>query len=320
MDEFDLIDRYFRPLGFAGAGVDLGIGDDAAVLNAPPGEQLVVTTDTQVESVHFPTDANAGDIGYRSCATSLSDIAAMGASARWASLALTIPRAQDSWLKQFANGAAQALQSCGATLVGGDTTAGSLVITWHIIGTVPLGTALTRSGARHGDAVYVSGALGGARAALALPLTGKRKLSDVERALVERYWRPQPRFELGRKLCGLATACVDVSDGLIADLTHIVRSSGCGAVLQYSKIPVAREARILAGDDDALRMAATGGDDYELCFTLPLAREAEMFERLRTTPVSITRVGEIVHGEAVQVTDDAGATVEIGPKGYRHFA
>lgn len=319
MDEFELIDRYFRPLGADRPGLVLGIGDDAAILDAPAGEQLVVTTDTHVESVHFPAGANAREIGFRSCATSLSDIAAMGAAARWASLALTMPTAEDPWLEQFALGAAAALQQCGALLIGGDTTAGPLVITWHIIGSVATGSAMRRDGARDGDGVYVSGTLGDAAAALELGFTEGGGHGDFQQELRKRYWYPQPRFDLAQKLRRVATSCIDLSDGLIADLTHIAGSSRCGAVVEYSKIPLSPALLKLAGPERARRIAATGGDDYELCFTVPRRCEPELLDIAQGGDLNITRVGRMVFGAGVQVIDDSGATLDLGHRGYRHF-
>jgi len=319
MDEFELIDRYFRPLGMGAPGVVLGIGDDAAILDPPRGEQLVVTTDTQVESVHFPAGANAGDVGHRSCATALSDIAAMGAVARWASLALTIPRGDTTWLEHFARGSADALRRSGAVLVGGDTTAGPLVITWHIIGLVPSGRALRRDGARVGDAVYVSGTLGAAAAALELLATESEDKSAFQQELLERYWYPRPRFDLVQKLRSIASSCIDISDGLVADLTHIARSSQCGAVVEFAKIPISNALLESTGPEDARRMAATGGDDYELCFTVPPECEAELQKIVVELEFSVTRVGRMVAGSDVRVLEDSGATIDLKSRGYRHF-
>ena len=319
MDEFEIIERYFRPLGDKARGVVLGIGDDAAVLDAPRDEQLVVTTDTQVESVHFPSGALAKDIGYRSCATSLSDIAAMGASARWVSLALTMPNAEPLWLEHFALGAAEALRDAGAVLIGGDTTAGPLVITWHIIGTIPVGAALRRCGAQEGDGVYVSGTLGDASAALELALFDESGHDDLRQAILERYWYPRPRFGLAQSLLRLATSCIDISDGLMADLTHIVRASHCGAEIQYSRIPISTALSTLIGPQRSRRMAATGGDDYELCFTVPGAGETELDRIARAAGLGITRIGRIVSGKEVRIIDDSGGTIDFSNHGYRHF-
>ncbi|TDJ64868.1 MAG: thiamine-phosphate kinase [Proteobacteria bacterium] len=319
MDEFELVDRYFRPLGSVAAGIVLGIGDDCAILDAPSDEQLVVTTDTHVESVHFPAGADAREIAYRSCVTSLSDVAAMGASARWASLAMTLPRAADSWLEAFARGVAEALQQCGAVLIGGDTTAGPLVITWHIIGTVAAGAALRRGGAQVGDLVYVSGTLGDAAGALELGLIDGGSYNKFQQELRARYWSPQPPFELARKLCGVATSCIDISDGLIADLAHIAESSDCGAEVEFSKIPIAPALLQLAGLERARRLAATGGDDYELCFTIPPSCESALLGLAGDAGLSVTQIGRMTSGAGVRVIADSGATVDLGQVGYRHF-
>jgi thiamine-monophosphate kinase len=319
VDEFEIIERYFRPLGNEAPGVVLGIGDDAAVLEVQIDEQLVVTTDTQVESVHFPSGGPPRDIGYRSCATSLSDIAAMGASARWASLAVTMPGPEPAWLEDFALGAAEALGDAGAVLIGGDTTAGPLVITWYIIGTAPVGAALRRNGARKGDAVYVSGTLGDASAAVELALFDESGHDESGQAVLDRYWHPRARFDLARILCGRATSCIDVSDGLIADLTHVVRASRCGAEVEYSRIPISPALSKLVGPERARLLAATGGDDYELCFTVPVAGEPELVGIAREAGLRIARIGRMVSGNEVRIVGDSGAPIDLGDRGYRHF-
>lgn len=319
MDEFELIDRYFRPLSSDAPGIDLGIGDDAAIVSLPSNHQLVVTTDTHVESVHFPAGAAPREVGFRSCATSLSDLAAMGASARWASLGLTIADPKSTWFEGFADGAAAALQQYGASLIGGDTTRGPLVITWNIIGTVPTGTALLRSGANQGDGIYVSGTLGSSAAALELSLLGNCDPSKVEAELRNRYWYPQPRFDLGDALRPFASACIDISDGLIADLGHLARSSACGAVIECSRVPIAPGLVELLGAKRGLELALTGGDDYELCFTVPQDHESDLARVVENSGLSLTQIGRMVDGEELQVVDESGHTIEFDNAGYRHF-
>ena len=318
MDEFDLIDRYFKPLGAHTASVALGIGDDAAVLDVPPGEQIVVTTDTQVESVHFPVAADPAAIAYRSCAAALSDIAAMGATARWVSLALTLPRADADWLQGFAAGAADAIAFAGAVLVGGDTTAGPLGITWNIIGTVPQGGALRRDGARPGDALYVSGSLGSARAALDL-LDTPASVNRQQETVIARYWKPQPRLMLGSQLRGLASSCIDVSDGLLADAAHLARRSGVGVEILSADLPLQEELVTLIGANRAHEFALTGGDDYELCFSVPGDEEAKLLKLKVQLDVSVTRIGRITHGSGVNVIDRDGQPKPGNRTGYRHF-
>ncbi len=319
MDEFELIEHYFRPLSTDVFGSDIAIGDDAAILTAPVNEQLVVTTDTHIESVHFPRGANSEEVGFRSCATSLSDIAAMGATARWASLGLSLASAESSWLEGFAKGAATALQQSGASLVGGDTTRGPLVITWSIIGTVPIGEALLRNGAQVGDGVYVSGTLGSAAAALEMSLVGEQTCGAVEAELRDRYWHPRPRIALAAQLRALLSSCIDISDGLIADLSHLARSSHCGISVHCDRVPIAPAVVQLLGYERARQLALTGGDDYEICFTLPVEHEANVIDIAKGLDINVTWIGRMVEGSQLQVIDEQGLILEFDHVGYRHF-
>ena len=321
MDEFSLIERYFRPLSKHGADITLGIGDDAAIFAPPEDSQLVVTTDTQVESVHFPPDAPPHEVGFRSCVTSLSDIAAMGACARWASLALTMPRAEPTWLTAFTAGVADALQLSDASLIGGDTTAGRLSITWHVIGVVPTGTALRRDGATMGDDIYVSGTLGDAAAALALKvLNGNAACGESQQYLRRRYWRPLPPLSFAEKLRGLATSCIDISDGLIADLSHLAAASDCGARVELASVPLSSQLLDLTAPDVARGYALSGGDDYELCFSAPPAVRRNLVELATASAVSLSCIGRIVAGAGVEIIDEDGRSRPLSNGGYRHFS
>lgn len=317
MNEFDLINHYFKPLGVNAGNVALGIGDDAAILDVPPGDQIVVTTDTQVASVHFPAAGEPAAMAYRSCAAALSDIAAMGATARWVSLALTMPGAEARWLKEFAAGAADAIRRADAVLVGGDTTAGPLTITWNIIGTLPRNSALRRDGARPDDALYVSGDLGAARAAL--DLFDSPGDDPSRRAILARYWHPEPRFALGSRLRGLASSCIDISDGLLADVTHITESSDCGAEITDAALPLLPQLVALVGLERAREFALTGGDDYELCFSVPPGHERDMQQLASKTGVAVSRIGRITREPGVRVVDSQGRTRRTARAGYRHF-
>ncbi len=318
MNEFDLIDRYFKPLGDETTDVALGIGDDAAVLNVPPGEQIVVTTDTQVESVHFPPAADPTAIAYRSCAAALSDVAAMGASVRWVSLALTLPRADANWLQRFAVGAADALKFAGGVLVGGDTSSGPLAITWNVIGTLPRDAALRRDGARAGDALYVSGHLGAARAALDL-LDSRAGDDPCRQALLVRYWKPVPRLALGMQLRGLASSCIDVSDGLVADAAHLASRSGVGVEIVSDDLPLLPELVAFVGIERAREYALTGGDDYELCFSVPPNLEHDVLQLATSCRVPLSRIGRITRESGIRVIGGDGHTTPTSRTGYRHF-
>mgnify|MGYP005810327841 CR=1 FL=1 len=318
MDEFSLIDEFFRATAFRREDVTLGIGDDAALLRVPPGAELVAALDTLVAGRHFPPDFPPGAIGYRAAAVNLSDFAAMGAEPRWALLGLTLPAADRAWLTPFAGGLAAALGAARVALVGGDTTRGPLTVTVQLLGTVPAGTALRRDRARPGDAVLVSGAPGEAAGGLACwPRRGEA--SDAMQTLLGRFLRPTPRLALGRMLAALATSCIDVSDGLLADLGHIAAASGCGAVVEWAALPVSAALVAVMGEARARELAAAGGDDYELCFTCPAARVAALEEAAAALGVPVTRIGVMRAGEGVVIRDPDGHERTPAATGYRHF-
>lgn len=308
--EFELIDRYFACIGQA-EGVVLGIGDDGAVLDIPPGQQLVAVMDTLVAGVHFPPDTDPFDIGYRALAVNLSDLAAMGAQPRWFTLALTLPDNDGTWLAAFAAGLSQLALQYGLALVGGDTTRGPLTVTVQAEGLVPAGQALRRSGARPGDAIFVTGTPGDAAAGLAVH-QGRLPAGEGAACLRERFFHPQPRVAIGLQLRGRATACIDVSDGLLQDLEHVLRrSGGLGARINLAAIPLSPALREVAGDE-ALGLALGGGDDYELCFTWPAGQPLP-------AGVDATRIGEITAVPGLVGYDAAGREQPLQARGYRHF-
>lgn len=311
LDEFALIRRYFSP-PIARNDVTLGVGDDAAVLAPEPGQELVVTTDTLLVDVHFPGDLPPDAVGYRSLAVNLSDIAAMGATPCWATLALALPSPDESWVGAFARGFLELADEFGVTLVGGDTVKGSLGITVQVIGQVPAGEALTRAGACPGDVVMVSGVTGLAAAALQLRGTGR----PVPEAAARRFDRPYPRISLGLALRGRASACIDVSDGLAADIVHILTASDCGATLDAEKLcmPALGDAFT---PDQRLSLALDGGDDYELCFTCT----AQSAEALQGDPVfaGCREIGVVESWPGLRLRAADGACSEYRSQGYRHF-
>jgi thiamine-monophosphate kinase len=306
VDEFDLIRRYFTSDARA-PGVVTGVGDDGAVLQPSPGTQQVQVTDTLVEGVHFPANVSASDLGYRVVAVNLSDIAAMGATPRWMTLALTLWDKDESWVEEFAAGLLGVAAQYGVSLVGGDTTQGdSVVVTVHVTGEVEEGAATLRSGAVPGDTVFVSGTVGDAAAGLELI---KQDVPDS--ALAQRFLRPTPRIELGLALAGRATAAIDISDGLIADLRKMLDASGAGAEIDLDRMPLSDELRARFDLDTACRFATTGGDDYELCFSAPANAVAGIG--------GITAIGTVTADNALVCRRD-GDIVEIDTSGYRHFA
>ena len=309
MAEFALIEAIARATAVARDDVTLGIGDDAALVAPRPGEQLAIASDTLVAGVHFPEDTAAADLGWKALAVNLSDLAAMGAEPAYATLALTVPAPDPAWVGDFARGFAALARLHRVALVGGDTTRGPLSVTVTVHGYVPAELALKRSGARIGDLVCVTGTLGDAAAALALGARG---------ALRERLDRPTPRVEAGLALRGLASAAIDVSDGLLADLGRLCTASGIGAALGDDP-PVSPALRAACDPSAAKLHAWTGGDDCELCFTLPMMQLGAATAALREI-VAFRSIGRIVAGEGVVVRDLAGRDVTPARRGYEHFA
>jgi len=319
MDEFALIERYFAVLGGDTSGVLCGIGDDAAVL-APPPVPLAVAVDTLVEGVHFPPDIAPDDLGFRAAAVNLSDLAAMGATPRYATLALTVPAAEPRWLAGFARGLADALRPSGTVLIGGDTTRGPLTVTVQLIGLLH-GPALYRAGARSGDLVAVSGTLGDARGALdVLEGTLPVGFAAADRDwLLQRYLRPRARTALGIALGGLAHAAIDVSDGLVADLGHVAAASGVAIEIDLSRLPLSAALGRLAGAGTARDYAASGGDDYELAFTFPPAALTAVRAAALQCGDEVTVIGRVTDGAGVRCLDADGRDRTPPTGGYRHF-
>ena len=307
MDEFEVIRRFFSR--HAGSSmVVAGVGDDGAVLRLPAGRQLVTVIDTMVSGTHFPASMKPRDIGYRIVAVNLSDIAAMGAEPRWMTLALTLVDADPDWLNEFATGLYEAADEWGVVLVGGDTTKGEqLVCSVQMSGDLAPGTALYRGGAKPGDTIYVTGTLGDAAA-------GLRQFSDDERNqyLASRFARPTARVGVGRALAGIAHAAIDVSDGLVGDLVKILEASGTGAELAVQRLPVSQELLEAVGRKQALEHAMGGGDDYELCFTMP---ESLLPQEIGA---QVTAIGRIT-AENGLACRDGDAVVPFDATGYRHF-
>jgi len=313
--EFDLIDRIRRRV-HAREDVVLGIGDDAALLRVPAGKLLVVAADTLNAGVHFPEDTAPADVGWKSLAVNLSDLAAMGAEPAWCTLSLSLPGGDVRWVDGFIDGFLELAHAHGVALVGGDTTRGPLSISVTVHGFVAPGRALRRDAARVDDDIWVSGTPGDAAGALAQ----WREDGVRDGALRSRLDRPTPRVALGVALADVAHACIDISDGLLADLAHVCRASGVGARVELDRVPASDALR--AAFDDATRqtLQATGGDDYELCFTAPaeLRDEVERIAREAGTPAA--RIGRIEAGQGVDAFDAGGARWHPGRAGYQHFA
>jgi len=311
--EFDLIAR-IRARAGSRDDIVLGIGDDAALLAPPPGRQLVVTADTLNEGVHFPHGTSPADIGWKALAVNLSDLAAMGAEPAWCTLSLSLPQSGTAWIDGFLDGFLTLAGEHGIALVGGDTTRGPLSVSVTAMGFVDAGRALRRDGARIGDDVWVTGTLGDAAGALALLET------DPAHALRARLDRPTPRVRAGLELGGLANACVDVSDGLLADLGHIASRSGVAAQVDVGALPMSDALRGALDDTTRTALQAGGGDDYELCFTAPADAHARIDAVSSQLGLRITRIGWITAGEGVHPVDADGQPWSPPRRGYDHFA
>lgn len=321
--EFDLIELIRQGTAQPRDDVRLGIGDDAAVLAVPAGQELVVAIDTLVDGVHFPRGTAAADVGWKALAVNLSDLAAMGASPAWALLSLTLPQADRAFVEGFVEGFAQLAKPQRLALVGGDTTRGPLAVSVAVHGFVPPGKALTRQGARAGDAVLVTGTLGDAAAglhALQQPRRDDDGRDGLRAFLIERLNRPVPRLAAGIALREQAHACVDVSDGLLADLGHICAASGVGAEIDAALLPRSSALLGLYDDTAALQFALSGGDDYELCFCVPATRLSQVQADLSRLGCGVSRIGRIVAGEGVRVRGHDGSWLDGGRSGWEHFA
>lgn len=314
MHEFDLIQHYFTWTPFP-EEVSVSVGDDAAIVQVAPDEELIISVDTLVNGVHFPLDTPAHAIGYKALAVNLSDLAAMGAKPRWFTLALTLPKLDQDWLEDFTCGLKELAYAAGIFLIGGDTTRGPLSITIQVMGTAPKQQALLRSGAQAGDLIFVSGYLGDAAAGLAviqerlsLPITDANYC-------VQCLNYPRPRFALGAWLRGRAHSCMDVSDGLVADLKHLLARSQVGAKIYHQQIPLSPALQKL-NLSDALNFALTGGDDYELLFTAPkhILEEIENYQLLNH--LNLKCIGEVTSQSSELSIDYPLVNL---PDGYNHF-
>jgi len=311
--EFDLIRQFFtRPTPSS----VLGVGDDAALLQVNAGMELVVSSDMLVSGTHFFADTDPYLLGRKALAVNLSDMAAMGAMPRWATLALSLPSVNETWLEKFSAGFFALAQQYQVDLVGGDTTRGPLNLCVTIMGEVPVQQALRRDGAQIDDDIWVSGTLGDA--ALALKhLQGKVQLSEDDFAVCAKaLHQPQPQVELGLALRGIANSAIDVSDGLLADLRHILQRSGVGAEIEFGTLPV---SAVLRGTKLFQQCALSGGDDYELCFTAPVAHRAEVERITAQLNVPLTRIGKVVVGQGCIVHDASGEPIQLKSNGYEHF-
>lgn len=319
--EFSLIARYFDRVRSSRLDVETGIGDDCALLNIPEKQTLAISTDTLVSGNHFLDDIDPADLAYKALAVNLSDLAAMGADPAWLTLALTLPSVDETWLEAFSDSLFEQLNYYDMQLIGGDTTRGPLAMTLSIHGYVPLGRAIKRAGAKPGDWIYVTGTPGDSAAGLAI-LQQRLSVPDERDAayLIRRHLRPTPRILQGQALRDRASSAIDLSDGLISDLGHILKASQCGARIDLDAMPLSDAMRRHVNTDQALRWALGGGEDYELCFTVPELNRGALEMALSQHGVPCTCIGQI-SGEidGLQLTR-AGKPVNFEVKGYDHFA
>lgn len=318
--EFQLIQQFFQreQAEQPAEGVLLGIGDDCALLQMPTGKQLAVSVDTLVAGVHFPLDADAELIAERALRTNLSDLAAMGSDPLWFTLALTLPEANEEWLRNFSRGLFACAREYKIALIGGDTTSGPLTITIQVMGTIAPGTAMRRDGANIGDFILVTHNLGDGAAALAV--IQDRIHCDESSAgyLHERFYRPVPRLQESALIRGLATAALDISDGLVADLQHICDASDVGAIIDVENLPLSAAVQSLNNPTQALEWALSGGDDYELCFTVAPEKMADVAMLIAQGKLNATVIGEIVPGNKV-ICEYEGEPFTLANTGYQHF-
>ncbi len=317
--EFTLIEKYFTRKQNQRADVLLGIGDDAAITRAPSDQVLVTTIDTLLEGTHFFSNADAFDIGFKAAAVNLSDIAAMGAQPGWASIALTLPSVDDKWLARFSDGLFTVLNRYDVQLIGGDTTRGPLSVSIQMVGFVPEGKVLTRRAAKPGDLVYVTGTLGDA--GLGLLVAQGKQLIDVQYKdeIAARLHRPVPRVEQGIALRDVANAMIDVSDGLLSDLKHILTASQVGARVIVDKLPLSKALASVRQELGNWDLPLSAGDDYELCFTVSPQNEAILHDAVKHVSCPVSCIGEILPDKGLHCVLSSGEELIITHSGFDHF-
>ena len=321
MQESEIIAKFFNlSQAISAEDVLIGIGDDAAVVNIPNDQQLVLSIDTLTEDIHFPTHTAAFDIGYKAAAVNLSDLAAMGALPKWITLALSLPQFDEQWLQQFSDGLFTLLNQYAVKLIGGDITRGPLSMTLQAHGFVPTGKAILRSTAAPGDIIYVSGELGSATLALHV-LQKKVELAATDLTnILPALNRPAPQVALGLALRGIATAMLDVSDGLLNDLPKILAASNCGAELDLQKLPLNKVLLDLLGAQVAAQYAFIGGDDYQLCFTVPPSKQTIIAALATELNIRLTEIGKINNKNELILLNSALTYAELTADSFQHFS
>ncbi len=318
--EFEIIRRYFARFGARRDWLAVGIGDDAAVISPPTGLQQLIAIDTLNAGIHFPLTTSATDIGYKALAVNISDIASMGGEPQWFTLAISLPSEDDAWLADFCAGMSQLVEQYQLTLIGGDTTHGPLSVTIQITGHVPVGKAILRSGAKADDDIYVTGHLGNAAAGLLVTENKLQTNVESQAEFLRSLNRPVPRVAVGQQLREIASACIDISDGLAADLGHILTASHAGAEVNLNAIPVSKNLRQQTLSKEQMQqLTLFGGDDYELCFTANITMREHIARVSELENIPITRIGRITSEPGLIAIED-DTKISLPYKGYDHFA
>ena len=317
--EFELIKKYFQNLTDDDSSVQCGIGDDAAVIQIPPDMEVVLSIDTLLEDTHFPKGTTPSDIAYKALAVNLSDMAAMGAIPKWVLLSISLPESNDTWLEQFSAGFLELAKQHSVSLIGGDMSRGPLSITVQIQGLVPTAKALRRDGAQQGDLIYVTGTLGDAGVGLDIILQNLVVADEHEIFFLNSLNRPEINIEAGIHLRDMASSAIDISDGLISDLGHILGASHVGAEIEMEKIPLSEAMQQCINKQDAWNYALTSGDDYKLCFTASAEKHDWIVDAFKDINVPVNCIGKITSGRELNCKDSEDAYFEPTGSSYKHF-
>ncbi len=318
MKEFKIIEKYFSELGPKRKDVELGIGDDCALVNPADIKSVAISCDTLVEGTHFLPQMPVKDLGYKSLAVNLSDLAAMGAEPAWMTLAITLPDVNEQWLEEYSEGLYEIADYYGITLIGGDTTKGPKSLTITVNGQVPPKLALRRSGAQIGDWIYVTGTLGDSALGLDVILGNCQVPEDHKAYLISRHYRPTPRVLAGQSIRGLATSAIDLSDGLVSDINHILKASDVGANIAVDALPLSDALVDSVSKEHAVEYALAGGEDYELLFTVPDIQTGALDTVLKQTGVRYTKIGQITAGRKLMLRQGRQEYI-FHKQGFKHF-
>lgn len=321
MKEFDLIQTYFAGRGPKRKDVVLGVGDDAAITRVPAEKLLVVATDTMVENTHFFADSSPRSIGHRCLAVNLSDFAAMGAEPAWASIALTLPSINEAWIKEFTDGLFEIAEYYNVQIIGGDTTQGPLAVSVSLKGFVTEGKAMLRSGAKAGDWIYVTGQLGDSALSVQAKLNKIELAQDVQVMTQQRFDFPSARIAAGQVIRHAATSAIDLSDGLLQDLGHILNASNVSAHIDVEKLPISYLIEDAVGKEQAIKLALTGGEDYELLFTVPEEQKAYLDQNATAMGVNFTCIGQVRGGKpSIDLSLNGEPYTVEDEQGFQHFS